>query len=185
MEINNLTQEDKFDYLKHGIKSSNKGPMIKKLRYYYLLDEPYFLEKKNVNKKEKTLIAMDHVSQIFTKVYYNYTKKCFSFLPIHAICVNLKTGKVDKNNKWYKYNYDKLIGNDNVKFIVNLYKGNLVEIVKKDGSIISGEMDYYEKKQNRIRLKNEKLFNSSDKKLIVYDVDSLGNEKIRLTFEVK
>lgn len=185
LEVNNLTQEDKFNYLENGIKSSSNGPIVKKLRYYYLIDDPYFLEKKNIKKKPNTLIAMDHVSQIFTKVYYNYTKMCFSFLPIHAICIDVKTGKINPNNKWYKYNYNKLIGSDSVKFIVDLYKGNLIRIVKKNGDVVSGEMDYYEKKYNRIRLKNEKLFNSGDKKLMVYDVDQLGNEKIRLTFETK
>ena len=191
MEINNLSQEDKFEYLKHGIKSSNKGPMIKKLRYYTPINDPYFLEKENIHKKPNTLIALDGLKQVSTRVYYNETKNCFTFLPITALCTNLKNGKINKEHRLYKQYYQKLIGDDTVKHIVDLYNGNLIEVHKKSGEIIKGEVSGYDKTYNRISLKqkvNRKssdTFNKSDKKLIVYDVDSLGNEKIRLTFEVK
>lgn len=185
MEVNNLSQEDKFDYLKHGIKSSEKGPVIKKLRYYTPINDPYFLEKKNIKKKENTLIALDGLSQVCTRVYYNETKNCFAFLPIPAICTNLKNGKINKEHRLYKQYYAKLIGDDIVKHIVDLYNGNLIEVHKKSGEIIKGEVSSYDKTENRIRFKNRCSYMKSDKKLVVYDVDPLGNEKIRLTFEVK
>lgn len=185
MEVNNLSKNDKFDYLIHGIKSSENGPIVKKLKYYFSIDDPYFLEKKNIKKKTNTLIALDHVSQLFTRVYYDIENNSFAFLPVHVICVNTNTGKINKDHKLYKYNYQKIIGERKVKHIVDLYKGNMIKVIKNNGGEVKGEMDYFEKKYNRIRLKNEKLFNISDKKLIVYDVDPLGNEKIRLTFEIK
>lgn len=191
LEINNLTLEDKFDYLKHGIRSANKGPIIRKLRYYTAINDPYFLEKKNINKKENTLIALDGLSQVCTRVYYNETKNCFAFLPIPAICTNLKKGKINKNHRLYKQYYDKLIGEDKVRHIVDLYNGNTIEVYKKSGEIIRGEVSYYDKTEKRIVLKKKnnenspKKFIKNDYKLIVYDIDPLGNEKIRLTFEIK
>ena len=68
---------------------------------------------------------------------------------------------------------------------MDLYNGNLIEVHKKSGEIIKGEVSSYDKTENRIRFKNRRSYMKSDKKLIVYDVDSLGNEQIRLTFEVK
>ena len=186
MEINNLSNDEKFDYLIHGIKSSNNGPIVKKLRYYFPINDPYFLEKKNIKKKENTLIALDGLSQVCTRVYYNETKNCFAFLPIPAICTNLKTGKINKDHKLYKNYYKKLIGEDKVRHIVDLYNGNTIEVIKKSGEVIKGEFKGYHKPpHDNIDFKNGKEFRRSDKKLIVYDVDHLGNEKIRLTFEIK
>ena len=52
--------------------------------------------------------------------------------------------------------------------------------------MVKGEFKGYHKPpHDNIDFKNGKEFRKSDKKLIVYDVDPLGNEKIRLTFEVK
>ena len=190
-EVNNLSKEDNFDYLIHGIKSSENGPTVKKLRYYIPINDPYFLEKKNINKKENTLIALDGLSQVCTRVYYNETKNCFTFLPIPAICTNLKNGKINKNHRLYKQYYDKLIGEDKVRHIVDLYNGNTIEVYKKSGEIIRGEVSYYDKTEKRIVLKKKnnenspKKFIKNDYKLMVYDIDPLGNEKIRLTFEIK
>lgn len=186
MEINNLSKDDKFDYLKHGIKSSSKGPVIKKLRYYLPINNPYFLNKKNIHKKESTLIALDGLSQVCTRVYYNETKNCFAFLPIPAICTNLKTGKINKEHPYYKDYFEKLIGEDKVKHIVDLYNGNIIEVHKKSGEVVKGEFKGYHKPpHDNIDFKNGKEFRKNDKKLIVYDVDYLGNEKTRLTFEIK
>ena len=120
-----------------------------------------------------------------TRVYYNETKNCFAFLPIPAICTNLKKGKINKNHRLYKQYYDKLIGEDKVRHIVDLYNGNTIEVHKKSGEIIKNESQFYHKTYDRLEFKNGKTFNKSDKKLIVYDIDPLGNEKIRLTFEIK
>lgn len=185
MEVNNLSKEDSFDYLKHGIKSSNNGPIVKKLRYYIAINNPYFLEKKNIKKKENTKISLDGLNQLCTRIYYNETKNCFTFLPIPAICTDLKFGKINKKHQLYKNYYQRLIGEDKVKHIVDLYNGNRIEVYKKSGEVIKGEVSGYDKTNDYISLKNGKHFTKSDKKLILYDVDPLGNEKIRLTFEIK
>ena len=137
----------------------------------------------NIDNKENTYIGYTSLKQVCTKVYYDLDNNKFLFLPIPKICVNQENGKIDKNNKYYNKLYNMYIGDSNAKHIVDLYTGNSVEIIKKDGnSIINYYYEYYDINSNCIRLKNGSCFTKSDKGIIVYDVDILGNRKKRLTF---
>lgn len=181
LEIN-----ETIDYNKLGIRSSDKigAPLVNKLRYMETINDPYLLEKKTIKKKDSALIGLEGLSQVCTRVYKDLDNNKFIFLPIYSISVNLETGKVKENDKYYKMYYDKYINNKNVKFIVDLYNNDLVNIIKGKGHKVSGFILGFDKESSRIRLKNGESFRLSDKSLTVYDVDILGNKKIRLTVEL-
>ena len=189
LEVNDITKE-KFNYIEHGIKQEN-GPVIKKLRYYTNVNDPNLLEKSNLKMKSNTYIGLDSVGQAYTKVYWDNDVKKFIFLPIYTTSVDLNTHKLNKKDKTYQLFYDKYLRGKNYTFVADLYNGNYIEVEKKDG-IIKGFISGYDKDGNRITLKkknnNQKSpdrFSASDKSLKVYDVDYLGNKKIRLTWPSK
>lgn len=184
----NDNNKDDFNYLVHGIRVPSKkgnGPIVVRLRYYTRMTTPYLLEKENIQKKENTLLAYDSVAQYCTKVFMDIEKNQFVFLPVFCISVDLKTGKLKENDIFYQTLYRKYIGNKKVKYIVSLYNGNYLEIEKKNGTIITGEYQYFHKTNNKIILKNEAAFTVNDISFTLYDIDILGNKKKRLTFSVK
>ncbi len=194
LEKNGIENPKDFNYKIHGIRMSNKknSPVVVRLRYYESITEPYLIEKKNINKKDKTYIALDSLAQYCTKVYVDLDKNKFVFMPIYSISVDLKTGIVKENDKFYKLFYDKYLKGKNLEFVCDLYNGNYVEIIKKESSIpIECYFSGFDKSANRIELKERTrnknmfkrnfIFTSSDKGLILYDVDTLGNKHVRLT----
>jgi CRISPR-associated endonuclease Csn1 len=178
LEVNNISI-DEFDYTKFGIKQEN-GPIVKKLRYYTTANIPNLLSNKNM--KKNTYIGLDSVGQAYTKVYWDKDKLKFIFLPIYSTSIDLKNNKLNKNDKTYKQFYDLYLKGKNYQFVVNLYNGNHVTGISSTGEKITGNISYYHKTNNFICLKNKKNIGTTIKQLIVYDVDCLGNEKIRLTW---
>lgn len=171
----------------HGIRAITKngnGPIIKKLRYYQKVSSPYILKDKQ-NQKEDTINMLDGLSQYFTRVYYDIENKNFLFLPIYSISINFNTKKIKENDKYYKENYKRLIGDKKVEKVCDLFNGNIIEVTKKDESIHKGIFMCYHKSLDKICLKDGSYFTKNDKALTIYDTDILGNEKKRLTFRVK
>ena len=163
----------------YGIRQNNKNSaFVKTLRYYTPITDPYLINKKNINKKDKTLIGYNSLTQVCTQIFYDEEKKKYVFLPINKICV--KNGKIDENNEYYKMIYQKTIGDKKLKFIDNIYCGDRVDVVKKDGTIISDYYSCYHKTANCGMLKNGKYIASTDQDIIIYDVDVLGNKKRRV-----
>ena len=76
--------------------------------------------------------------------------------------------------------YNKLIGDKKLKFIDNIYCGDCVDIIKKDGTVISDYYSCYHKTANCGMLKNGKYIAATDQDIIIYDVDVLGNKKRRV-----
>lgn len=186
-ELYGIDKNIKFDYQKYGIKyPENKinAPIIKKLRYYSSINDPYLLEKNNINKKANTKIALESLSQLCTQVFVDLENKKFIFLPVYIISINSKTKKIDKNHMLYKKLYSKYIGNKKVKYVIDLYNGDFIEIVKNNNEIISNYFSTFNKTINSIVLKNKKYFTRSDKKITVYTFDILGNKYCRLTEEI-
>ncbi len=179
-----LTEEETFDYLKHGIKTpskNNKGVLIKKLRYMRSTTDPYLLEKKNINKKENTYIGLDRVSIYCTRLYWDKDLKKIIFMPIYCPCVDFKTKKINKNHPLYQHYYKKFVHEKNVEFIVDLFNGNYLEIEKPNGEIIYRFVESYHKVGKKISCQGGNYLSSKDK-FILYDVDILGNKKKRLTW---
>lgn len=186
LDCNNIDVKE-FDENIHGIKVSNKknSPIVKKIRYYSSINEPYIINKKNMKSKDKTIIAFDSLAMYCTRVYEDIDKKEFVFLPVYSVSVNLKTKKINENDDYYLKFYNKYLNNKNVKHIVDLYNGNYIKIIKKSNESIEGEYQYFDKTNNKICLKNKSYFTKSDISLTVYDIDILGNKKIRLTHNIK
>lgn len=163
----------------YGIRQSDKNSaLVKTLRYYTPITDPYLINKKNINKKDKTYIGYNSLTQVCTQIFYDEEKKKYVFLPINKICV--KNGKIDENNEYYKMIYQKTIGDKKLKFIDNIYCGDCVDVIKKDGTIISDYYSGYHKTNNKLVLKSGQYFTQYDQDIIIYDVDVLGNKKRRI-----
>ncbi len=181
---------DLFELEKHGIRTPSKngnGPIVQKLRYYSSINTPFFLEKKNISKKENTKIALDNLAQMCTKVYFDRDKQQFLFLPIPSVCVDLSTRKIREDDSYYQLLYAIYIGEKEVVPVVDLYNGNLVKIKKKDKEM-EGIISGFDKTLNAITINNKYTytkigrFGKNDLAITVYDVSPLGKKKKRLTF---
>ena len=69
----------------------------------------------------------------------------------------------------------------NVKFIVDLYNGDYLEIEKSNGEIKKENVKGYSKVSKSIQCKSGGYLSPKDK-FTLYDVDVLGNKKKRLTW---
>ena len=139
-----------------------------------------------INKPKKdTIIGLDGLKQVSTRIFYSYDDKKFIFLPICAI--SFVNGKLNKKEKNYQTTYNRLIGNKNVKEIGNIYTGEWVGVYKKNGEYFEGRYKGYHKTSNVLEyyingldtLSCAKIC-SSDLRIIIYTTDILGNRHIRL-----
>lgn len=185
-EINNLPNDVIVDGYKYGVRvpsKKNNGPFVKRLRYYSVINEPYLLNKENIKMKGNTKIGLDSLSQYCTRVYVDLDNKKFVFLPIYSISMDLNTKTIKEEDFYYQQLYKKYIGDKNIKHVVDLYNGDYIEVTKSNGEIIEGIYQYFHKTNNKICLKSGEYFTRSDRKLVVYSVDVLGNKYKRLTAE--
>lgn len=176
-----------FNYLKHGIKASDNpnSPMVLKLRYYSTINNPYFIEKININKKDKTLIGLDSLKQYCTEIYYDIDHNKFAFLPVYSVSVDLNHKKINREDYYYKKMREVYLKDSKVEYITTIFNGNYISVIKKKGFIINGFYSYFHKTHNILLLKNDESLTSSDKSFTIYDVDVLGNKKERLTYSIK
>lgn len=178
----------KFNYLIHGIKSSEKAnsPVVCKLRYYSNVGTPYLLEgEKYKNKKENTIIGLDSLKQYCTEIYYDVDNNKFAFLPVFSVSVDLNTGKINREDIYYKMMKEQYLNSLNVEYIVSVYNGDLMSFKKSDGSILFGRYSTFEKTNNKLKFVDNIYFTKSDLSFTMYDVDVLGNKKERLTYSIK
>ncbi|MBS1363924.1 MAG: type II CRISPR RNA-guided endonuclease Cas9 [Bacilli bacterium] len=194
-----LEEGDKFNYLKQGIRKTDNpnSPLVIRLRYLKRVTNPYIknnitTRRKNVyneftiNKPKKdTIIGLDGLKQVSTRIFYSYDDKKFIFLPICAI--SFVNGKLNKKEKNYQTTYNRLIGNKNVKEIGNIYTGEWVGVYKKNGEYLEGRYKGYHKTSNVLEYYINGLDTlscvkicSSDLRIIIYTTDILGNRHIRL-----
>ena len=179
-----LSEKENFDYLKHGIKTPSKngnGVLIKKLRYMSSVSEPFLLEKKNIKKKDNTLIGLDSVSIYCTRLFWDKDLKKIIFIPVYVPTVDFKTKRINENHPLYQNYFQKMLNGKNVEFIVDLFNGDYVEIEKSDGTILKEYIKGYDKSSKAIQCKSGKRITSKDR-FTLYDVDVLGNKKKRLTW---
>lgn len=176
-----------FNYLKHGIKASDNpnSPMVLKLRYYSTINNPYFIEKNNINKKDKTLIGLDCLKQYCTEIYYDIDHNKFAFLPVYSVSVDLNHKKINREDYYYKKMREVYLKDYNVEYITTIFNGNYISVIKKKGFIINGFYSCFHKTHNILLLKNDESLTSSDKSFTIYDIDVLGNKKERLTYSLK
>lgn len=186
----------KFNYLIHGLRKNENSPIISKLRYIERVTNPYLkseikLKKKNKHgeftnnqMKENTLIGLTSISQVCTKIFYSYTDNKFIFLPINKI--SFKNGKLDQRDKFYQETYERIIGNKNVKEISDVYCGEWIGAIKKNGEYQEGRFSCYHKTNKYLSCncnglsEKELKITSSSEAIIIYTTDILGNRYIRV-----
>lgn len=212
LEANGLSNPKEFNYLIHGIRKpskKNNGPIVKTLRYIESINMPYILEKKPntkenkfgefvVPKNNKSLIALDSLSQYRTDIYYDRGKAAFTFLPIYCVSVNLKTKEIDKNDKYYQMMHDKYIGDGDVVLIGSIYNGEWVRVTKKkpinapedlkiDSKKPEGKYKGWHKNKNSLEFypngdmqRNPYTFTRNDLRIEIFSIDILGRRYKRL-----
>lgn len=198
LNANNLEKdEDKFNYLIHGIRKTENGPIVKKLRYMVKVTNPYIkvLKQKRKNlynefiltkQKDNNMIGLTTVSQVCTRIFYSYDDKKYIFVPICAI--SFKNKKLDENDSFYIETYNRLVGNKDVIKISDAYTGDWIKVIKKDGTEQEGRYSYYDKTGNCMvvnlngNMSNSKklTISSTAKHIILYKVDILGKKNIRV-----
>lgn len=186
--------KDKFNYLLHGIRKTEneKSPIVVRLRYYQKVNLPYIkeLKQKKKNKygefietktKENTLIGLDSLGQVCTRIFYSLDEQKFVFLPIYSIC--FKNKQVNENDPYYKQLYNYFIGEKNVKYLFDVYCGNWVGAYKKDGTYFEARYSTYNKSSNRLECVNNGdlpiYITPSCKRIVIFEVDILGNKYIK------
>ncbi len=182
------SENEKFDYMQYGIRVPSKkknSPVVVRLRYYKGITTPYFLQKKSIHKKERTLLVLDSLALHCTKIYLDLDRQKFIFLPIYSVFVDLKTRRLKQDDPYYQTLCKKYIGDKKVRFITNLYSGNWLEVTKKNGTVVTGEYQTFHKTLNKIELKNGRSFTTNDLSFSLYDIDVLGNKKKRLTCKIE
>ncbi len=184
-------EKNKFNYLIHGIRKTDKpnSPIVVKLRYIQKVNFPYIktlkAKRKNLNnefietkQQEYTYIGLDSLAQASVRIYYSIDEQKFIFMPIYAICY--KNGKIDRNNKYYIELCKKYIENKKVKYMFDIYCGNVLGVYKKDGTYHEFRFSTFNKATNSLECKNDgyvnKKIGSTDKRIIVYTQDILGNK---------
>lgn len=187
-----------FNYLVHGIRKNDnfKSPIVVSLRYMEKVSNPYLKtsiknKKKNTygeftvnTPKSNTLIGFDSLSQVCTRIYFSYSKNKFIFMPLCAI--SYKNGKLDPEDKYFIESYNRLIGNDNVAFISDIYCGEWIGSINKKNESQEGRYSYYDKSSNRLVCNLNGLYSkkmtigSNISTIIIYTVDVLGNKYVRL-----
>ena len=118
-----------------------------------------------------------------TRIFYSNTSKKFIFLPICAI--SFKNKKIDTNEKYYKETYNRIIGNDEVIEICDIYCGEWVGCINKNGEYLEGRYSCYHK-TNKVLVYNynglnfDKYISPNIESIIIYTTDILGNRYVRV-----
>ena len=195
--MNGLEDESQeFNYLVHGLRRNDDSKsIVARLRYITKVTNPFFKNnistyKMNTNKefinsrkKESTLVGLDSLDQVCTSIYYSYTDSKFVFLPIQAIC--FKDGKLDENNLFYKETRYKVLGDRDAKFISNVYRGEWIGFVDKNGIYKEGKFKGYHT-TNKVLvyysngIDREMTIGTTASAIIIYNTDILGNRFVRL-----
>ncbi len=164
----------------HGIRVTNKpnSDVIVKLRFLTKVNIPFILDKKSVNKKESTINIRTSLNSYGTRIFTDGEK--YYFLPMYKVYTNLKTGKIDLNNDYYRIIYDKYIGKDNVEFVMDLFNNEYVRFEDKNGKINEGYVSYFDKTNNKIVINNSNSITQSSKNIQKVKSDILGLYNLNL-----
>ena len=187
--------KEKFEYLLHGIRKTDKenSPIVVKLRYLEKATLPYIkdLKSKKINQygefietrvKDNTLIGLTGLGQVCTRIFYSYDERKFIFMPLYSIC--FKNKEVDSDNVYYKQLCEYYIANKNVKYVFDVYCGNIVGAYKKDDSYVEGRYSTFNKFKNALlcdgdgKKGQDIALSTTVKRILVYKTDILGNKCI-------
>lgn len=158
----------------HGIRVTNKSnsDVVIKLRFLTKVNTPFVLEKKSVNKKDKTINIRTSLSSYGTRIFTDGEK--LYFLPMYKVFTNLNTGELDVNNSYYKKIYNIYVGKENVEFVMDLFNNDYVRFEDKKGSISEGYVSYFHKTHNFIVIDKSSTLKNTSKNIQKIKSDVLG-----------
>lgn len=158
----------------HGIRVTNKqnSDVVIKLRFLTKVNTPFILDKKSVNKKDGTINIRTSLNSYGTRIFTDGEK--YYFLPMYKVFTDLKTGKIDVNNDYYKTIYNIYVGKENVDFVIDLFNNDYVRFEDKNGNINEGYVSYFHKTLNKVEIKNSNSITSTSKNIKKIKSDILG-----------
>ncbi len=159
----------------HGIRVTNKpnSDVVIKLRFLTKVNTPFILDKKSVNKKDKTINIRTSLNSYGTRIFTDGEK--LYFLPMYKIFTNLKTGELDVNNSYYKTIYNTYVGKENVEFVIDLFNNDYVRFEDKKGNISEGYVSYFNAgSNNKIVIKESNSITQFSKNIQKIKSDILG-----------
>ncbi len=185
---NNMNTDEKFNYRKHGIRKKDNSPIIVKLRFLTKVNIPYIMKNdkliisKKENKKEP-MVMFDSLKQYCTRIYKDKTTGRLLFMPILRIFVDNKSGEIKTELPYYKELYNKYVGKniEEVEKYTDLFNNEYVRFYKNGEIVGEGLVQYFDKTNNIVKIKNSKINITSkiDKiQKIKFDVLGLYNLNI-------
>ena len=164
----------KFNPSIHGVRATNKpnANVVIKLRYMRKVSTPFILDKKSVKKNEKTINICTSLKAYGTRIYTD-GKKLY-FLPMYKVFTDLKTGRIDTTNNYYKAMYKEYVGKDSVQFVMDLFNNEYVRFEDKNGNVCEGYMNNFDKTNNNIEINNSSRITQSSKNIKKIKSDILG-----------
>ena len=164
----------KFNPSIHGVRATNKpnANVVIKLRYMRKVSTPFILDKKSVKKNEKTINICTSLKAYGTRIYTD-GKKLY-FLPMYKVFTDLKTGRIDTTNNYYKAMYKEYVGKDSVQFVMDLFNNEYVRFEDKNGNVCEGYMNNFDKTNNNIEINNSSRIRQSSKNIKKIKSDILG-----------
>ena len=104
-------------------------------------------------------------------------------MPICA--VSYKNGKLNKNDKCYLETYKRIIGDDCVMEITDIFSGEWIGAINSKGEYVEGKFSGYNKAKKVLQyycngVGDRKDISQNIQAFIVYSIDILGNKYVRL-----
>lgn len=106
---NNMKDDEKFDYKRHGIRQSNNenSSIVVRLRFLKKVNNPYIIDTKKLVKSDKKnkneiLLMYDSVKSYCTRIYKDKESGKLYFMPIYKIFIDNNSGEIKTDSKYYK-----------------------------------------------------------------------------------
>ena len=181
---NNIKEEEKFDYKKHGIRQSNneKSSIVTRLRFLKKVTNPYIINTKKLIKSQKTnkkdiLLMYDTLKQYCTRVYKDKENGKLYFMPIYKIFIDNNSGEIKTDSEYYKKVFDEYVGKDigSIELYMDIYNNEYVRFEDEKGNMAEGLVSCFHKTNNKIEIKkSNKSITTKTKKIEKIKFDVLG-----------
>lgn len=193
MDVNGLSKVEDFIPSVHGIRRNDKSPIVTKLKTRTKVTNPWLIKKDDINLKDGHMLMIDSLAQAYTKVYYSEKEEKYIFMPIYMNMLQMRDGKVVENSdgNYYKLMWDKYVSNntnheDDLVFLMKLFKNDYIRFEDKKGNKYTGQYSYFHKTHNALVLKAKsdgqkvKNFIAKDKNLRKIGYGKMGRKGLDL-----
>lgn len=181
---NNVKENEKFDYKKHGIKQSDNSnsSIVVRLRFLTKVNNPYLIDTKKLVKsskenKNEIRLMYDSLKSYCTRIFKDKNTKKLYFMPIYKMFVDNKSGEINETLPYYQQIYQEYVNKDfnEVEKYMDLYNNEYVRFETNKGEIAEGLVSGFHKTLNKIIIKKaEKSITSFTVKIEKIKSDVLG-----------